>query len=96
MKEFEEQGSPDYVDINRKSVVGSAEVVLGAIKTAGIWAPNCKNTIRNFKLEGVRCPMCKRVLVKDQNGELMALDIPEEKASVRRRRKKRKNGFLKL
>ncbi len=89
LKKFEEQGSPDYVDVNRKSVVGSAEVIPGGSKTAGMWCPNCKSTIRNFKPEGVRCPMCKRVLVKDQNGELMALDIPEEKASVSKNTEKK-------
>lgn len=89
LKKFEEQGSPDYIDVNRKSVVGSAEVTPGGSKTAGMWCPNCKNTIRNFKPEGVRCPMCKRVLVKDQNGELMALDIPEEKATVSKKTEKK-------
>lgn len=89
LKKFEEQGSPDYGDINRESVVGSAEVVPGAIKTAGMWCPNYKNTIRNFKTEGVRCPTCKHILVKDQNGELMALDIPEEKASVSKKTEKK-------
>ncbi len=89
LKKFEEQGSPDYIDVNRKSVVGSAEVTPGESKTAGMWCPNCKNTIRNFKLEGVRCPTCKRVIVKDQNGELMALDIPEEKGSVSKKVEKK-------
>lgn len=89
LKKFEEQNSPDYVDINRKSLVGSGEVVPGKSKTAGMWCPNCLNTIRNFKPEGVRCSMCKSVLVNDQTGELRALDIPEEKASVSKKAEKK-------
>jgi len=82
LKKFEEHNSPDYVDIHRKSVIGSKDAIPGKAKTAGMWCPNCQNTIRNFKPEGVRCPMCKRVLVKDQTGELRSLDIPEEKMTV--------------
>jgi len=88
LKKFEEHNSPDYIDVTRKSVVGSSVVVPGKVKTAGMWCPNCKNTIKNFKPEGVRCPMCKRVLVKDQTGELMALDIPEEKTKVSKKKEK--------
>lgn len=89
LQKFEEQNSPDYIDINRKSVVGSEELAPGESKTAGMWCPNCQNTIRNFEPEGVRCPMCKRVLVKDQTGTLRSLDIPEEKASVSKKAEKK-------
>ena len=70
-------------------MVGLGDVIPGKSKTAGMWCPNCQNTIRNFKPEGVRCGSCKRVLVKDQNGELMALDIPEEKGSVSKKTEKK-------
>jgi tetratricopeptide (TPR) repeat protein len=50
--------------------------------------------LRGFTPEGVRCPSCKRVVVQNSHGELVSLDIPDEKPSVSDKKRKKGEKFF--
>ena len=82
LERIEKQEIPDYVNINRENIFGSNTPDYIPSKTKGYICPHCNNVLREFKPEGVRCKQCKRVVVLDNKGELISLDIPDEKPSV--------------
>ena len=87
LKKFEENNIPDYVDINRENLFGLRKPSSRPAETKGYICPFCNTVLRNFKSEGIRCPTCKRVIVKSRDGKLISLDIPEEKPSVPKKNK---------
>ncbi len=89
LKKFEENNILDYVDIHRENLFGSRRPSSSSTETKGQICPFCNTVLRNFRPEGLRCPTCKRMVVKGRDGKLISLDIPEEKPFVSKKNKEK-------
>ncbi|MFX0027859.1 MAG: suppressor of fused domain protein [Candidatus Hermodarchaeota archaeon] len=95
IEKIEKGEIPDYVDIHRKSVFGTGSSIFIPSETKGYFCPYCNAVLRDFKPQGVRCHVCKRVVIMDRDGKLFSLDIPDEKPSVSiKERQKAEKLFL--